>query len=499
LRKGAASTLVTAIVAAALAAGAAASPVVGFADDATKFSDDGGAALDGKLRDVGAVENRVAVYWDAADPTTIQEQDMLDRMMPVAAANGVQVVFSVYARGASTFTTDTDTRVAQFADYLKLLAARYPQVRTYEVLNEPNEAYFFAPQHGPNGEILSAPIAFRLLAAAYDALKSVDPAITVAGLGLSPAANDRTSTSPVRFLNALGAAYRASGRKTPIMDELDVHIYPDNAARQDENTHYAWPQIGPGDFDRLKQAVWDAFEGTGQPVFQEPGASGPFLKLRIGEIGWQVATPPELRSQYVGDENVQVTDEARQARIYAALVRRFGCDPSVSAIDFFHLIDDRDLVHYQSALLRVDGSARESFDAVRNAIAQPCAPAKPWTHSNVVLAPRATLDTGRVASGTSSLRLTLSAGEDVDVTVEILKTPLRLSPAQADQALAGGLREVTVLGSGKTFIKGGGRIPVNFSGALPKGTYVIVVHMTATANQGRSTTAVSQAFTVGTR
>jgi hypothetical protein len=372
-------------------------------------------------------------------------------------------------------------------------------VRTYEVLNEPNEAFFFAPQHGPNGESLSAPIALRLLGAGYDALKSVDPTITVAGLGLSPAANDRTSTSPLRFLTALGQAYRASGRKTPIMDELDVHIYPDNGARQDENTHYGWPQIGPGDFDRLKQAVWDAFSGTGQPVFQEAGASGPFLKLRIGEIGWQVATLPALRSQYVGDENVQVTDEARQARIYAALVRRFGCDPSVSAIDFFHLIDDRDLVHYQSALLRVDGSPRQAFDAVRDAIAQPCTPTKPWAHSNVVLAPRASLDTGRSPNGTSSLKLTLSAGEDVDVTVAVLKTPMRLTPAQAEQAMAGGLREVTVLGTGKTFIKGGGRIPVNFSGGLPKGTYVIVVRMTATANQGRSTTAVSQAFTIGSR
>jgi hypothetical protein len=116
---------------------------------------------------------------------------------------------------------------------------------------------------------------------------------------------------------------------------------------------------------------------------------------------------------------------------------------------------------------------------------------------NTVLAPRASLDTGRSPSGTSSLKLTLGAGEDVDVTVAILKTPVRLSPAQADQAMAGGLREVTVLGSGKTFIKGGGRIPVNFSGALPKGTYVIVVRMTATANQRRSTTAVSQAFTIG--
>jgi hypothetical protein len=488
--------LATAIVAAAFAGSAAAAPLVGFADDATKYSDDGGAQLFGKLQAAGANENRVAVYWDPAQPSTIPEQDFLDRMLPVAAANGVRVVFSVYPRSALTFTTDTDTRVAQFAAYLRLLAVTYPQVRTYEVLNEPNESYFFAPQHGPNGEILSAQVAFRVLAAGYDALKSVDPSITVAGLGLSPAANDKTSTSPVRFIGALGYAYRTSGRRAPIMDELDVHIYPDDASRQDDDTHYAWPQVGPGDFDRVKQADSDAFNGTGPPVFQEPGASGPGLTLRIGEIGWQVGVLPSLSSQYQSAENVAVTDEARQARIYAALVRRFGCDPSVAALDFFHLIDDRDLIHYQSGLLRVDGSQRASYGAVRDAIKEPCTRPKPWTHSTQVLSPRASLEAGRNPNGTSDLRLTLAAGEDVNVTVTILRTSGKLSPGKADLAVSGQVHGTATLGSGKTFIRGGGRIPVNFSGALPAGTYVIVVQMTATANSRRSTTAVSQPFTI---
>src|SRR4051812_10076272 len=317
LGRGAVSLLATALLAATLASGAFAAPLVGFADDATKYSDDGGAQLFGKLHELGGGENRGAVYWDSAQPTVIQEQDFLDRMLPVAAASGVDIVFSVYPRSALTFSTDTDARIAQFAAYLRLLAVTYPQVRTYEVLNEPNEAYFFAPQHGPNGEIVSAAVAFRVLAAGYDALKSADPGITVAGLGLSPAANDKTSTSPVRFIGALGYAYRASGRRTPIMDELDVHIYPDDASRQGDETHYAWPQIGPGDFDRVKQAVWDAFSGTGQPVFQEPGAAGPFLRLRIGEIGWQVGVLASLAPQYQNAENVKVTDEPRQADIYA--------------------------------------------------------------------------------------------------------------------------------------------------------------------------------------
>jgi len=488
---------VCAVLAAVFAGAAAASPNVGFADDATKFADDGGAQLFDQLKGAGAVENRVAVYWDPADPGTIQEQDFLDRMLPVAAARGVRIVFSVYPKGAGTFSTDTDNRIAQFAAYLKLLAQTYPQVRTYVVLNEPNEAYFWAPQHDANGVIISAPIAERVLAAGYDALKSVDPSITVAGLGISPAANDQNSTSPVRFVDALGRAYRASGRKAPLMDELDLHIYPDNAKGQDDGTHYAWPQIGPGDLSRIKQAVWDAFAGTGQPVIQEPGASGPFLKLRIGEVGWQVGVLPALQTEYTGDENVQVTDEARQAAIYSAVVKEYGCDPSVTAVDFFHLIDDRELVHYQSGLLRIDGTARPAYAAVKSAIAAPCPKQKPWRHATIVLAASASLDTGGQPLGTGDLKLTLAAGEDVDVTVAILRVNGPISPGQADRALAGTARGMTVIGSGKTFIKGGDRIPVSFSGTLIPGTYVVAVRMTASMNSRRWTTAVSAPFTIG--
>ena len=57
-----------------------------------------------------------------------------------------------------------------------------------------------------------------------------------------------------------------------------------------------------------------------------------------------------------------------------------------------------------------------------------------------------------------------------------------------------GLHPNGLLGGGT---KDPGRILVNFAGALPPGTYVIAVKMTATANQRRSTVAVSQSFVVG--
>ena len=138
-----------------------------------------------------------------------------------------------------------------------------------------------------------------MLAAGYDALKAVNPAITVIGVGLSPRGNDiaeaadNPSTSPVRCLRDIGAAYRASGRTKPIMDELAFHAYPEQDS-QPFGVASSWPKVGLVDLARLKQAVWDAFNGTAQPTFAETGQSLmlPALRLRIAEVGWQVGVVP---------------------------------------------------------------------------------------------------------------------------------------------------------------------------------------------------------------
>ena len=115
--------------------------------------------------------------------------------------------------------------------YLQTLARRYPQVTEFIVGNEPNEAFFWQPQFGPAGEQVSAAAFEKLMAASYDALKAVNPAIRVIAAGPSNEGNDHTSTSPVRFLRALGDAYRASGRQAPLMDALGFHVYPRSNSR----------------------------------------------------------------------------------------------------------------------------------------------------------------------------------------------------------------------------------------------------------------------------
>ena len=86
------------------------------------------------------------------------------------------------------------------------------------------------------------------------------------------------------------------------MDELAFHPYP-QPQQGPPSVRYAWPTAGLANLDRIKQAVWDAFNGTAQPTFPEPGKSlfKP-LKFDLDEVGWQVAPLPALASLYTGVE-----------------------------------------------------------------------------------------------------------------------------------------------------------------------------------------------------
>src|SRR3989440_116685 len=249
----------------------------GVTEDAGKYANDGGAAFFATLGDLGMTENRIVVFWNPAEPTTIQEQAFLDRSMPQAALRGTRIIFSVQP-AHPTDVTSTPGGPQLFAAYTALLARTYPQVKDFVVGNEPNQPRFWQPQF-VGGKGVSAATYEQTLALSYDALKDVDPTITVIGLGLSPRGNDNPnassniSTSPVRFIRDLGAAYRASGRTRPIMDELAFHPYPNPSSADDPLTKgYRWPNAGVPNLGRIKQAVWDAFDGTAQPTFAEPGA-----------------------------------------------------------------------------------------------------------------------------------------------------------------------------------------------------------------------------------
>ena len=293
---------------------------VGANDDSAKHADDGGAALYAEMAGLGLTQTVIGVRFVPSDAMVIQEKPLLDRAIAAAQAAGLRVVLAVYPYPPREIEAGLSSP-SMFASYVGVLASIYPEVKHFVIGNEANQPAFWRPQFDASGQNASAPAFGPYLAASYDVLKGVDPAISVIGVGLSPRGNDRPdaknniSTSPVRFLRALGEWYRRSGRTLPLMDGFSFHPYP-NEATDPLERGYGWPNAGFVNLDRVKQALWDAFHGTAQPTTVEG------LELHLDEVGWQVDTA--ARTGYRGKENVPVTDEVTQAAIYGQLIRRGG-------------------------------------------------------------------------------------------------------------------------------------------------------------------------------
>jgi hypothetical protein len=396
-------TAVLACACAALAlAGAASSTTFGVADDAGKYADDGGANFFNMLTDLGLTENRIAVFWDPANPTTIVDQAFLDRAIPQAMRRGLEVMFAIYPLKARALV-DTPNGVQLFAQYAARVAQRYPYVRKIICLNEGNQPRFHQPQFDEAGNGISGYVQEQAMAACYDAVKAVDPGIDVIAFGLSPRGNDdfdavsNVSHSPIRFLKEVGDAYRASGRTTPIADDVSIHCYP-NLNTDAPSVGYQWPKVGCVNLDRFKQAWWDAFHGTAQPLFREAGQSGggPFVRIYVDEVGYQTRIGPEKSGLYTGAENVPTVDEATQASYYSQLIAMMACDPNVALLNFFHAVDETSLPAWQSGMVMADGTHRASYAAVRQAIVanQQCkGQLHEWSHSEHVVGAGATFKT----------------------------------------------------------------------------------------------------------
>jgi hypothetical protein len=357
---------VLALLIACLAAGTAHAAEFGANDDTGKYLADTSGQFFSDMAATGLKTNVVTLKWDPQQPETIPDRERLDTALPLAEAAGVRIVFAVYGVRPTVFT-DEGATPKQFADWVSLVAHTYPQVTRYVIGNEPNQPRFWRPQFDDLGRQASAKAFGPVLAAAYDALKAIDASITVVGIGLSPRGNDRpyapdnVSTSPVRFLKALGDWYRTSGRRAPLMDALSFHPYP--SSNRDGLEHgYVWPNAGVADLGRIKLAIWDAFAKTPQMTT----ASG--LKLYLDEVGWQVGT--DAVPGYTGSENVPVTDEGTQARLYGELIRMLACDPSIAAVNFFGYRDELDRLGFQAGLVRADGTVRPAAEAVRLALAE---------------------------------------------------------------------------------------------------------------------------------
>jgi hypothetical protein len=514
LAKAVRLTFACAALACVFAPPAAAELTVGVADDHPKASPELAQQFYDAMNDAGLTENRITLLWDSTNPGTIPERDLIAHAVDGAAAHGISVTLSIYPDRARAIT-ESPAAPGEFATFVALVARTYPQVRSFIIGNEPNKARFWQPQFNANRTGAACAAYEPLLAASYDALKAVDPSITVIGIGLGPRGTDNPfavgnlSISPVRCLRDIGRAYRASKRRKPIMDELSLHPHP-NASTDKLETGYSWPNAGVPNLARIKQAAWDAFYGTAQPTFQEAGMpGGPLrtLKLRLNEVGWQVGIPAGSRGAYFGTESVVTTDEGTQAAIYGNLIPLMACDPAVKSVLFFNLVDEANLDRWQSGLMRADWTRRPAYAIVKGAIGagQTRCPGRPvrWRHEFRPVGVHLGFTGGARARSAKNKAWSFVAGSEEGTLYTAglfrVKRAGKVSSAvraQIFRALRSSRAPGAVLKSSGKLTGGWDRVVTLPSKRLKPGFYVYAARIVAELNLTRKASYIGKAFPV---
>ncbi|MFL5755413.1 MAG: Ig-like domain-containing protein [Chloroflexota bacterium] len=382
------SLLVAAAAALLLSSTALAAPGlrVGAVEDAAIWGD-AGAQMDlAKLAGFDTV--RMTAQWTVGQ-TALPPAQMarIQHAATAATVRGIQPIVAIYNQGGAATPADEGSR-RLFAIFARTVAEQLPWVTTFIVGNEPNSNLYWQPQFDASGGDAAALAYEQLLAAGYDAIKAVRPNATVVGgaldsRGADDPASKRQTHSPTQFIQDLGAAYRASGRTTPIMDVFDEHVYADNSSLPPSMPHIG-TAIATGDYRKLVALLGKAFDGTAQ--------KGSTLPILYGEFGVESAVPGEKAFRYSGAEAAKAVDEATQARYYTEALELAYCAPNVIGFLNFHVVDESNLNGFQSGPFYADGLPKSSFQAFHDAIA--AAHARTLTSCPDTTAPSVTMQLG---------------------------------------------------------------------------------------------------------
>jgi hypothetical protein len=365
-----ARTLFAALVALVLAtAGPAAAGnriFVGAAEDAAKADLVTAKAKMTLARLAGYDAVRLTAIWEPGETAPADElAEGLRNATAAASLNGIRVIVSVYHYGAKT-TPLTPAARSQFAAYSAALAeALAPDVADFIVGNEPNLNRFWMPQFRRNGASASPAAYLALLAETYDALKAVSPRINVIGGSVSPRGQDKPNSarqthSPTRFISELGAAYRASGRRKPVMDTLAFHPYLENSLPP-TTQHPRTKWISLNDYPKLVAVLGQAFDGTAQP--------GSKLPIIYDEFGYEARIPAHRVPLYTGADppTIKALDEQTMGAYYKQALELTVCQPNVRGMLFFLVSDEpaRD-TGWQSGVYYADDTPKSFLPAVRD-------------------------------------------------------------------------------------------------------------------------------------
>src|SRR5438132_748687 len=246
----AAVALALAIVAAILLVRQPAPPgrlLVGLDDDSAKWVATPDRLL-AHYRRLGVRAVRVWIPWRGEARPRGTTSVYLDRAEGLAA-RGERVVLAIFG-----FARDAPVAPAAQARYCKFarnVLGRVPHARDVVIWNEANAPTYWPPALGAAGYE-------RLLARCWDELHAERHDVNV----IESTASAR---SPGTFLQALGSAYRFSGRTRPLVDTYGHNPYP-YGSREPPTARHGPGRIAIGDYGVLRAALRTAFAGTGQPL-----------------------------------------------------------------------------------------------------------------------------------------------------------------------------------------------------------------------------------------
>ena len=432
------------------------------------------------LRLAGLNSIRITSIWAPGEiaPSRI-EAGQLEVVDQAARLTGVRVLVQVMHAGSRT-TPLSAVDQRDFASYAAAIAKSFPSFRDFVIANEPNLNRFWLPQYGLNGEDVAAVAYETLLAQTYDALKAVSPEINVLGGALAPRGSDnpafsRPTHSPTAFIRDMGAAYRASGRTTPIMDQLAMHPYQDHSGLPPSFQHPNTTTIALADYNKLVAILGESFDGTAQ--------AGSRLPIVYDEFGVESAIPSEKANLYSGTEptTTHAVNEQTQAQYYRDALAIAFCQPTVRGFFFFHTVDERPLDRWQSGLFYADETPKAGFEQVRGAVRA--------SRGGVItrcegleLTPVPTLRVPRIAPRQKTVPSpTLTCDIDCTYRVRLEKLPGRGTVAAL---------------YGKALAREAVKVPFK-PRRLAAGRYRFTTRVTAPVNRGLAGTAESTIFRLG--
>jgi len=266
-----------------------------------------------RQQSLGADAVRVWVPWRGEIRPTAVRRDELARAE--IAAHKTTVVLAVFGFGTQTPTSAWQQ--IRFCNYAKAALTLVPDAKAVVVWNEANSPTYW---DGTPAQYES------LLSRCYGVLHSTRVQVL-----------DSTASAhnPIRFLDAVATAYRASGRTRPLVDAFGHNPYPLTPTELPSVVHTG-DFLGEGDYTRLVTTL-RAFGRTPSIWYLEDG----FQTTKISP--------------------------ARQAQDLSSAIDMAACQPLVHAFFNFELVDEKRAIGWHSGLIWRGGKVKPAAAAFADA------------------------------------------------------------------------------------------------------------------------------------